>query len=76
MQRRKLSQQTGAVALFPYLIWAKRKQPPLNVSNAASVEITEEDVFLDKYLELADTALKVWHSADHLPSKEKGEPLS
>jgi hypothetical protein len=59
MQRRNISRGTGALTFFPYLVWAEPEELGLKAPDQELSETTEERVFVEKFLDLADVALKL-----------------
>jgi hypothetical protein len=62
MQRRNILREAGSLTFFPYLIWAETEGLRFRTPAQELSETTEEHVFVEKFLDLADVALKLWNS--------------
>ncbi len=64
MPRRSTFRETGALTVFPYLVWAESNDLRIATPDQDLSETTEEHVFIERFLDLADAALKLWNHTD------------
>jgi hypothetical protein len=64
MPNRSTFRKIGALTFFPYLIWAEPNDLRFRPPDEELSETMEEHVFIEKFLDLADAALKIWNQTD------------
>jgi len=64
MPRQNTFRETRALTFFPYLVWAEPNALRLVTPDQELSETAEEHLFVEKFLDLADVALKLWNRTD------------
>ena len=70
MQQRNIPREARALTFFPYLIWTETEELRFRTPDQELSETTEEHVFVERLLDLADMALKLWNSNKGLQTAE------